>query len=186
MILKIARRLDPVIAKFLPTSKAEMDRWIKLWKEDVPFESVAVAEKSVEGLEMNARCLSYTMEHPNEPLAMIVKQQISQGTVVRPVPMYLQPVTQQSYLAEETEDCPSNKSPCFQSNNLPFELCPLSLPVWLTPEEGDEPNVEYRWSTDHPHNALSHGMTADQVLKVSFALYSRELKKIEFYRRVLG
>jgi len=98
LIYKTAQTLNPVVAKFLPLKKPELDRWIQ---SPPTIESIgldAMDNKTVNALAINAQCLSYVTTAATEitaeaPSIVITTKEISAGAVVMPVPLLLLSIT---------------------------------------------------------------------------------------------
>lgn len=165
LMYKTVRRLNPMVAGFLPTKKRDMTFWLEGTKHGASFDELALLPRSVQGLEMNAKCLSYTMKHPQSTTnAVITTQKLSQGAIVVPVPFRILARTNPTCAAEECSQ-PTHPPACWQPSNVPFALCPLTLPEWLRVEEGKEPNVEYQWGLENSSNEKSHVLSADEVIQ---------------------
>ena len=185
LLYKTTRRFNGKVSNFLPKKKGDLDTWAKKLEKE-PFALAALDRKSVLGLEMNAKCLSYAKAKATPQFTGVVAtREIAEGSTVIPVPLLilstLSTDNDESCLPDsETGQCTAQRfasgsktTRCMSHTDLPFLLCPLSQADRITivdantSDEVPAPNVEYKWSTWNSHNLKSHEITTNEVARVS-------------------
>ncbi|CAB9525253.1 expressed unknown protein [Seminavis robusta] len=101
LVYKVARKLNPKVLRFLPSTKRELDPWISFIRRAEPFGKAALQEKSMNALEMNAQCMSHHNQNANRELlqhdgdsdvSLLATQQFLNGTTVFASPLLLLPL----------------------------------------------------------------------------------------------
>jgi hypothetical protein len=89
LVYKVAKKLYPKIANFLPTSRKELEKWMMSFRRGDKFGTAALKEISLGALEMNAQCLSYAMQDPSTTSGVIATGQFVKGATIIASPLLL-------------------------------------------------------------------------------------------------
>lgn len=189
LVYKVAKKLYPKIINFLPTSRKEIEEWIKSFRRGDKFGTAVLKENTLGALEMNAQCLSYAMLDHSKTGGVIATRQFAKGSTVLASPLLLvehsagddqgcaevgseddhecrlSNAKASASPSAEKEHAGITRSNCLTQEGLPFSLCSLSLSSRIYTVDTPEDNSRLQQPNVEFQWSSRNGHNADALKK---------------------
>lgn len=145
LLQRTVARLEPELARLMPASLKEVDRWVDKKTQKMSSASVAaLTQPSLASLKYSAKCWT-DVGDASDTRATVVTRKVSNGNVITTIPVYM----------TTGKDASRSSGHCLIKHNV--GLCPLSASVHFIgglPSDG-APNAKAVWSDLKQIDSLS-------------------------------